>query len=211
MFKTFKTNGVATTIEISEEGKVIYSVGKKKTTFDLSECDSFTYEFDATGEKFEITKDMIAPVKGGVYGTEDIGSKAADDGPEAEANIKNAEEIEPWLWLVISKGEEKLQYNNDHAETRRHYSYSDQNDKYDTLMADEDLFETVFKKIKRKELIEAIKLLEPKQQELVQDIYFRKHLKKDMANKKGISNAAITYQLKVIHENLKKKLKNFSS
>lgn len=32
MFKTFKTNGVTTTIEISEEGKVTYAVGKKKTT-----------------------------------------------------------------------------------------------------------------------------------------------------------------------------------
>ena len=51
MFKRFKTNGVTTTIEISEEGKVTYAVGKKKTTFDLSECDSFTYEFEATDEK----------------------------------------------------------------------------------------------------------------------------------------------------------------
>ena len=48
------TGGVTTTIEISEEGKVTYAVGKKKTTFDLSECDSFTYEFEATDEKCEI-------------------------------------------------------------------------------------------------------------------------------------------------------------
>lgn len=54
MFKTFTTGGVTTTIEISEEGKVTYAVGKKKTTFDLSECDSFTYKFEATDEKCEI-------------------------------------------------------------------------------------------------------------------------------------------------------------
>ena len=78
MFKTFTTGGVTTTIEISEEGKVTYAVGKKKTTFDLNECDSFTYEFGTTDEKCEITEDMISETEG----------------------------IEPWLWLVISKGEE---------------------------------------------------------------------------------------------------------
>ena len=60
MFKRFKTNGVTTTIENSEEGMVTYAVGKKKTTFDLSECDSFTYEFEATDEKCVITEVNIA-------------------------------------------------------------------------------------------------------------------------------------------------------
>lgn len=77
MFKKIKTNGITTTIEISEEGKVTYAVGKKKTTFDLSECDSFTYEFEATNEKIEITEEMITETEG----------------------------VEPWLWLVIIKGE----------------------------------------------------------------------------------------------------------
>ena len=106
MFKTFKTNGITTSIEISEEGKVTYAVGKKKTTFDLSECDSFTYEFTATDEKVQITEDMLT----------------------------GTEEVEPWMWLVISKGEERLESNSNKTETRRHHSYSDQNDKFDTLM-----------------------------------------------------------------------------
>ena len=60
MLKTFKTqDGKITTIEISEEGKVTYAVGKKKTTFDMPECASFTYEFSATDEKVQITEDML--------------------------------------------------------------------------------------------------------------------------------------------------------
>ncbi|GAA0479343.1 hypothetical protein IRB23M11_09150 [Alkalibacterium sp. m-11] len=193
MFKTFKTKEGITTIEISEEGKVTYAVGKKKTTFDLSDCDSFTYEFEAMDERVVITTDMIAR------------NEAKDTGFSNE----DTDEVEPWLWLVISKGEERLQYNNDHAETRRHYSYSDQNDKFDTLMADEDLFETVFEKLEKEELIEAIKALAPQQQELVKDIYFRGLSMADVARTKGVHKSSVTKQMNRLIDQLKKKLKNF--
>ena len=98
MFKQFKIADA--TIEITEEGKVTYSVGKKKTTFDLSDCDSITYDYSA--DKTVITEDMLS----------------------------GTDEFEPWMWLVINEGENRLEYNNDQTETRRHYSYSDQNDKW---------------------------------------------------------------------------------
>ena len=194
MFKTFKTGGVTTTIEISEEGKVTYAVGKKKTTFDLSECDSFTYEFEAMDERVVITKDMI------------VRNEAKDTGFSNE----DADEVEPWLWLVISKGEERLQYNNDQTESRRHYSYSDQNDKFDTLMADEDLFETVFEKFEKEELIEAIKALEPQQQELVKDLFYEGMSMSEIARRNGVSKMSISKRMNTIKKHLKEKIKNFS-
>ena len=193
MFKTFKTKEGITTIEISEEGKVTYGVGKKKTTFDLSDCDSFTYEFEAMDERVVITKDMI------------VRNEAKDTGFSNE----DADEVEPWLWLVISKGEERLQYNNDQTESRRHYSYSDQNDKFDTLMAGEDLFETVFEKFEKEELIEAIKALEPQQQELVKDVYFRGLSMAEVARNKGVHKSSVTKQMNRLIDQLKKKLKKF--
>ena len=193
MFKTFKTKEGITTIEISEEGKVTYAVGKKKTTFDLSDCDSFTYEFEAMDERVVITKDMI------------VRNEAKDTGFSNE----DADEVEPWLWLVISKGEERLQYNNDQTESRRHYSYSDQNDKFDTLMADEDLFETVFEKLEKEELIEAIKALEPQQQELVKDLFYKGMSMADIARRDGVDKKAITNRMKRIIKRLKTNLKNF--
>jgi len=181
MFKTFKTNGITTTIDISEEGKVTYAVGKKKTTFDLSECDSFTYEFEASNEKLEITEEML----------------------------KETEGIEPWLWLVISKGEERLEYNNDQTETRRHHSYSDQNDKFDTLKADEDALDMVLANLEKEALRAAIKTLEPQQQELVMDIYFRGLSMADVARRDGVHKSSVTKRMNRVIERLSEKLKKF--
>ena len=188
MFKTFKTKEGITTIEISQEGKVTYAVGKKKTTFDLSDCDSFTYEFEAMDERLVITKDMI------------VRNEAKDTGFLNE----DADEVEPWLWLVISKGEERLQYNNDQTESRRHYSYSDQNDKFDTLMADEDLFESVFEKLEKEELIEAIKALEPQQQELVKALFYEERKMTEIAREEGVDEAAIRNRKRRILKKIKK-------
>jgi len=181
MFKTFKANGVSTTIEISEDGKVTYAVGKRKTTFDLRECDSFIYEFETTNERVEITEEMIEETEG----------------------------IEPWLWLVISKGEERLEYNNNQTETRRHHSYSDQNDKFDTLMAEEDLLDKVLANLEKEALREAIRTLEPKQQELVMDIYFRGLSMADVARRDGVHKSSVTKRMNRIIERLGGKLKNF--
>ena len=178
MFKRFKTNGVTTTIEISEEGKVTYAVGKKKTTFDLSECDSFTYEFEATDEKCEITEDMISETEG----------------------------VEPWLWLVISKGEERLEYNNDQTETRRHHSYSDQNDKFDTLMTEEDALDMVLANLEKEAVRKAIQALEPQQQELVMDLYYREIPIAHIAKRDGVDEAAIRNRRKRILKKIKKSL-----
>jgi RNA polymerase sigma factor (sigma-70 family) len=178
MFKTFKTNGITTTIEISEEGKVTYAVGKKKTTFDLSECDSFTYEFEAMNEKLEITEEMITETEG----------------------------VEPWLWLVISKGEERLEYNNNQTESRRHHSYSDQNDKFDTLMADEDALDMVMENLEKEALRDAIQALEPQQQELVMDLYYREIPIAHIAKRDGVDEAAIRNRRKRILKKIKKSL-----
>ena len=181
MFKTFKTNGITTTIEISEEGKVTYAVGKKKTTFDLSECDSFTYEFEAMDEKIEITEAMISETEG----------------------------VEPWLWLVISKGEERLEYNNNKTETRRHCSYSDQNDKFDTLMTEEDVLDIVMVNFEKEALREAIKFLKPQQQDLVRDIYFKGLSMADIARRDSVHKSSITKRMNRVIEQLSKKLKKF--
>lgn len=178
MFKKIKTNGITTTIEISEEGKVTYAVGKKKTTFDLSECDSFTYEFEATNEKIEITEEMITETEG----------------------------VEPWLWLVIIKGEERLEYNNNQTEKRRHHSYSDQNDKFDTLMTEEDALDMVLVNLEKEALRDAIQTLEPQQQELVMDLYYREIPVAHIAKRDGVDEAAIRNRRKRILKKIKKSI-----
>lgn len=182
MLKKFiSSDGTITTIEITEEGKVTYSVGKKKTTFDLTDCDFITYEFKTTGESLTITEDMLS----------------------------GTDEIEPWMWLVISKGEERLEYNNNQTETRRHYSYSDQNDKFDTLLIQDDPLDHVLTLFENDDLREAIKSIEPKQQELIKDIFYKELSMADIARRDGVSKMAITNRMNKIIKKLRSILKNF--
>jgi RNA polymerase sigma factor (sigma-70 family) len=180
MIKKFQTQDAEITIEITEQGKAIYAVGKKKTTFDLSKCESFTYWSVMEREKFVVTEDMLT----------------------------GADEIEPWVWLVISRGEDRLEYNNDQAETRSHQSYSSQNDKAKDLVSDEDAFEEVLANLGREAVRKAIRSLEPKQQELIFDIYYRGLSKADVAKRDGVSKMAITNRMNKIINRLKKYLIN---
>lgn len=165
-------------IQITEEGEVTYSVGKKKTTFHLRECGAITYKF-AKG-KTVITEDMLSGREG----------------------------VEPWLWLVISEGEKQLEYNINHRESRRHHSYLHQNDKFDTLMAEDDVLEHVLANLKKEAVREAIRTLSPRQQELVRDIYYRGLSLADVARRDGVSKRAITDRMQGIVKKLKKTLKN---
>ena len=46
--------------------------------------------------------------------------------------------------------------NNNQTESRRHHSYSDQNDKYDTLMAEEDALNMVLANLEKEAVRKAI-------------------------------------------------------
>jgi hypothetical protein len=181
MLKKFQTQEGEITIEVTEEGKAIYSVGKKKTAFDLSKCDSFTYWFVNDQEKFVITEDMLAGTEG----------------------------IEPWMWLVISKGEDRLEYNNDQAETRRQQSYSNLSDKNETLVSDEDVLDNLISSIEKEAVRKAIRSLESQQQELLFDIYYRGLSKADVARRDKVSKMAVTNRMNKIIKKLRENLKEF--
>ncbi len=180
MFKQFKTAGGISTIEITEEGKVTYSVGKKKTTFDLSDCDAIPSGHTATYERTVITKDMLS----------------------------GTGELEPWMWLVINEGENRLENNNNQAETRRHCSYSEQNDKWETLKADNDVLDAVLCSLERESVKRAIAGLEPRQQELVRDIYYRGLSMADVARRDGVTKSSVTKRMARIINQLKNHLKS---
>ena len=137
MKKTLKTGNHITSIEIDPDGTTTYISGIRKTTFNLNDCNSIVYEYE--DGKTVITPEML--------------EETAD--------------IEPWLWLVISEGESRLEYNKDQAESRRHQSYSAENDKYDTLASEENHLSEMIKNEDIDELTKAIKALEPQQQALI--------------------------------------------
>ncbi len=157
-----------------------YAVGKRKTTFDLGECGCISYEF-SSGEKSVITGDMLC----------------------------GTEEIEPWLWAVISQGEDRLEENNQQTETRRHHSYSDENDKRATLIADEDVMDKLLAHLEEEAVREAICSLKPRQQELVLDVFYRGHSMAEVARRDGVGKMAISNRMSKIIKRLKGSLNNF--
>ena len=99
--------------------------------------------------------------------------------------------------------------NNNQTESRRHHSYSDQNDKYDTLMAEEDALNMVLANLEKEAVRKAIQALEPQQQELVMDIYFSGLSMADVARRDGVHKSSVTKRMNRVLEQLSKKLKKF--
>ncbi len=180
MLKEFKTGqDKAVTIEISKEGEVSYTAGKKTVTFNINDCRNFTYYYND--------------------GTESVVDNAA------LMNADSSEIDDTKLWQIVLKGEELLERNNEHTETRRHESYDSKNDKWETVIdRSVDIEEEVFSKIRDNVLHEAISKLLPQQQELVQKVFFEKKTMVDIARENGVSAKAIQERVNKIKNQLKK-------
>lgn len=61
----------------------------------------------------------------------------------------------------------------------------------------------------KNQLQNAISLLNEKQQDLIQQVFYQNKTLSEIAIEKGISKSAITQQMQVIYKNLKEILKNF--
>ena len=114
-------------------------------------------------------------------------------------------EVEDAMGEAVVELESKT-YKLERKETRRHQSYSDDNDKQDIFVdKSADIEGDVFKKIKYSKLMDALEKLIPKQRELVQKAFFEGLSETEIAREMGVSQQAISKQFKVIY----KKLKNF--
>ncbi len=191
-------DGVKVKLEVNEEGRVTYSVGKRKTTFNVVDCSELVkYHFkgnrgpDNPGgfdEEVTLTVDDIA---------DDMGSGAG---------VCTVNKLEPWVWLAIVYGENRLEYNNNQRESRRHCSHSDFNDKIDTLRCEEDVLRRVLKEENKDMLWAAIDSLTPKQRELVTAVYFRGLTQAEFARCNGVNRSSVSKQMKRALKQLKRHL-----
>ena len=99
------------------------------------------------------------------------------------------------------------EYNNDHAETRRHCSLNALNLDDTYLPSDVDLLRDVIQRMKIETLYTAISELEPHQKELIKAIFFDGVKASDYAAQLGITPGAITLRKNTILRKLKKFLK----
>jgi len=99
---------------------------------------------------------------------------------------------------------ERNEYNSNRRETRRHESYSDNNDKQETLVdLSVDVETKVISRIEYEVLYKAITKLQPQQQELVRKMFFEYHSIIHIAREEGVGESTIRDRLNRIYKKLK--------
>ena len=124
-----------------------------------------------------------------------------------EFTTGNVEIEVPDEWANILVELDRSEYNNNHKETRRHYSLDsfEYEGEY-FAVEDEELAKLFEADTLTDRLPAAIAKLQPQQQDLVNRMMYKHQKLKDIAISEGVSKAAITRRMKKIYVSLKKYL-----
>lgn len=110
-------------------------------------------------------------------------------------------------WGEILIDLDRLEYNNDHKETRRHYSLEGKVYEGMDYAVEDSGLEALFAGPTDEECLRtAIQQLTPDQQEMVQAIYFENVSVNDYAARMGVTQSAISHRLQTVKKKLKKLL-----
>jgi hypothetical protein len=110
-------------------------------------------------------------------------------------------------WGEILIDLDRQEYNNDHKETRRHYSLEGKvYEGMDYAVEDSGLEALFAGPTDEERLRTAIQQLTPDQQEMVQAIYFENVSVNDYAARMGVTQSAISHRLQTVKKKLKKLL-----
>ena len=102
---------------------------------------------------------------------------------------------------------DRLEYNNDHKETRRHYSLEGKvYEGMDYAVEDPGLEALFAGPTDEERLHAAIRQLSPDQKEMVRAIYFENMSVNDYAARMGVTQSAISTRLQTVKKKLKKLL-----
>ena len=102
---------------------------------------------------------------------------------------------------------DRLEYNNDHKETRRHYSLEGKvYEGMDYAVEDSGLEALFAGPTDEERLHAAIRQLSHDQQEMVRAIYFENVSVNDYAARMGVTQSAISHRLQTVKKKLKKLL-----
>lgn len=102
---------------------------------------------------------------------------------------------------------DRLEYNNDHKETRRHYSLEGKvYEGMDYAVEDPGLEALFAGPTDEERLHAAIRQLSPDQKEMVRAIYFENMSINDYAARMGVTQSAISHRLQTVKKKLKKLL-----
>lgn len=110
-------------------------------------------------------------------------------------------------WGEILIDLDRLEYNNDHKETRRHYSLEGKvYEGMDYAVEDPGLEALFAGPTDEERLRAAIQKLDPDQQAMIRAIYFEGVSVNDYAARMGVTQSAISHRLQTVRKKLKKLL-----
>ncbi len=110
-------------------------------------------------------------------------------------------------WGEILIDLDRQEYNNDHKETRRHYSLEGKVYEGMDYAVEDPGLEALFAGPTDEERVRAaIQKLDPDQQKMVQAIYFENVSVNDYAAWMGVTQSAISHRLQTVKKKLKKLL-----
>ena len=110
-------------------------------------------------------------------------------------------------WGEILIDLDRHEYNNDHKETRRHYSLEGKvYEGMDYAVEDSDLEALFAGPTDEERLHAAIQKLDANQREMIRAIYFEDVSVNDYAARMGVTQSAISHRLQTVKKKLKKLL-----
>ena len=110
-------------------------------------------------------------------------------------------------WGEILIDLDRQEYNNNHKETRRHYSLEDKvYEGMDYAVEDPGLEALFAGPTDEERLRAAIQKLDPDQQAMIRAIYFEGVSVNDYAARMGVTQSAISHRLQTVRKKLKKLL-----
>ena len=99
---------------------------------------------------------------------------------------------------------DRQEYNSNHRETRRHVTFDTNDEKTWLAVEDQQLSILLGGLSDDQRLYAAISTLNPKQKEMVRDLFFRHHTQAEYASNHAVSQQAVSAQLNTIIKKLKK-------
>lgn len=119
--------------------------------------------------------------------------------------INESKEVEiEEKWDQVLKELDRLEYNNNHRETRRHSSLDDPDGKGSRIPSEKNLEEEVERREEIVMLKRAVATLGQAQKDLLRRVYYLEEKKSEIAKAEGVQRAAISKRLNKIYRLLEK-------
>lgn len=112
-------------------------------------------------------------------------------------------------WVAILQDCDRLEYNNDHAETRRHYHFEACEYEGQDYAADDGAIERLLEADAAKRTVQpALEKLSRSQREAIHAVFYEGLTVKDFADRRGVTGEAITKAKNTALKKMKKFLEN---